>query len=211
MKLKLLIFLLSITSLVFAEKIPAQLRAEFGLKMHQGFCLQSAGQSGSAFFRFSEGYQAALKAGISPKKLQAIWNLFIWYRKYGRYLGLFDTSGHNNILDEYRGEESKTKRFYHFRSETDKKRDQYEIAEISRELVIYTGEIIGGLLGFCLLPNLSLKASSLAIAIDGTSKLFLGLNRLKTFNDIAKHELQQRKKELDAAAANSDDEEWWLN
>jgi hypothetical protein len=48
-----------------------------------------------------------------------------------------------------------------YRTLADKKRDKYEVAEISRELILYTGELIGGLLGAAFLPNGAWKVSSL--------------------------------------------------
>lgn len=207
---KFIFFILALSNIAFSEKIPMKLRCEYALKMHQGFCLQSAGQSGTAFRRFNEGYRDALQAGIAPRKMQAIWNFFLWYRKFGDYLGLYSTDGDNRILDAYKDEDNKTVRSFRFRTEAEKIRDRYEIAEISREVIFYSAEAIGCLLGAAILPNVAWRASSVLLAFQAGKRAFDGLNRLKTFNDIAKHELQQRMKEIENAASNLNEEEWWL-
>ncbi|HEV7737497.1 MAG TPA: hypothetical protein VGO47_09030, partial [Chlamydiales bacterium] len=112
----------------------------------------------------------------------------------------------NQILDEYREE----KRSFNYRSQAEKKRDAYEVAAISRELIFFTGEFIGGVLGAIYLPNAGWKVSSLVFAATALEKMALGFSRLKTFNDIARLELKQRMKELEVSVSNHGDDEWWL-
>lgn len=62
-----ILFLLCVCYNAFTE-IHESIRRVCALKMHEGFLLQSIGQSTSAFFTFNEGYQNALMGGVSVKK-----------------------------------------------------------------------------------------------------------------------------------------------
>ncbi|MDE3046436.1 MAG: hypothetical protein KGJ02_07320 [Verrucomicrobiota bacterium] len=167
------LFFIGLLTAGFAEEVSESIRIDCAMKMHNGFCLQAAGHSTMAFYTFNEGYQSALKAGVSHQKLRAIGNLFMWYRKYGHYLGLFKTDGKEVITDAYRGPHTKSSRRM-WKSETERLREELEIAEISRDMVFGVGEIIGGLFGVILAPELISKGASCGLAVAGGYRVWEG-------------------------------------
>ncbi len=183
---------------VFSAKIPESTRIDFALRLHRGFCLQSMGHSGAAATIFNDAYRHATMVGIPAVKLAPIGNLFKWYRKYGRYLGLFEATGTERITDEYwlysnssRGHKNKE----------EKRQEAEEIAEISRDMIFGVAEIIGGLFGIALVPEFAAKIGAGFLGGDGLSRLWSGFNRLKTKNDAIALETKLRIKEIEAANA----------
>lgn len=196
MFLKMCLFL-TFSCCAFCVKVPDSVRMDIALKMHNGFCLQSLGHSSSAAILFNDTYREAAAAGISPKKLTAIGNLFMWYRKYGRYLGLFEASGKDRIIDEYwlysKGARKKTA--------VESYDEALEIAEISRDMIFGVAEILGGLLGVAFLPELATKVGAGVLGSDGALRIWAGFNRLKKKNDQIAKEFRDRLHDIEAASA----------
>jgi hypothetical protein len=114
-------------SLCYSANIPDTVKKEYALKFHEAFILQSVGNSTQAFFTFQNAFQQGTQVGESPQKLQAIANLFYWYRKYGSHLDLFGKEpGYNErISDAYHGQDCKyrLKKNYHKNSSKHKSSD----------------------------------------------------------------------------------------
>lgn len=200
---KLWLFVLFAWS-AFAVKVPESTRIDFALKMHRSFCLQSVGQSTAAATLFNDTFRQAMASGIPSKKLIPIGNLFMWYRKYGHYLGLFETYGDQRITDEYWSYVNSSPKMHNNKAE--KYKESQEIAEISRDMIFGVAEIIGGLMGVIFMPELASKVGAGFLGADGVTRIWAGFNKLKTKNDAIAKETKLRLKEIEIA--NDEEFDW---
>jgi hypothetical protein len=198
--LRKIFILICLCGTAFSEQIPESVRMECAQKIHRAFALQSVGQSTAAFYAFKDGYQQALTAGVSPKKMYALGSYFNWYRKYGHYLGIFiqNPEGNNRITDEYWERRSNSSRLYG--SDRDYL-DRIESDALKRDLLFGTAEVIGGLLGVIFIQELTIKGGAVVLACAGIERIWDSYNRLKAKNDKITHETKMILDQMKAAAA----------
>lgn len=193
-------------------------RKECAMKFHEAFILQSVGQSTQAFFLFQSAFQQGLQIGESPKNLQAIANIFYWYRKYGSHLDLFavDLDGKEVITDSYKGTNCKyrTKTSNHRNAKPPKKSDNpnaigqaacplgavpnysewgnnpKQAAQI-RNLMFGIGEIISAIFIFSVTSPIIGWTALPTIGYDGATRIFNSLNELWTDHEMEMMELRQ--------------------
>ena len=56
--------------------------------MYNAFLLQSIGETKIAYYCFKGSFQYAKEIGENLNKLNSIYELFVWYRKYGFSCGV---------------------------------------------------------------------------------------------------------------------------
>ena len=177
------LFLCFASSYLHAE-IPENIKREYASKMHQAFVLQSRGKATQAFFLFKEGYQQALQAGESSARVEAIHQLFYWYRKYGASLRFI--VGSSGISDEYR-RWSYSKMNIHpsgfYDSEWGKDPEQ---ASKIRDVMFAVGEIISGVFCVVILPSFDKKlAIGGPLLFDGICRMWNSMNGLITQHELS--------------------------
>ncbi len=142
--------------------------------MNEAFSWQSAGQSTIASALFEEGFKKASEKGEDPRKLQLIRQLFVWYRTYGRYLGLMEPPVHDydKIHGEFRGRSNSLKLLSYSQglAQRDKRKREYLFA---------VSEIITGFLGVWLVPIPVVKGAGYSAMADG------GLRIWNIFQEVA--------------------------
>ena len=209
--MKICLFLclfIHISRFCFAE-IPNDVKMFYGTKMHEAFVHQSMGNSTTAFYSFQDGYMRALQVGENPARLQAILNLFIWYRYHGQGSGLFaiEPSGSDRItgdyplsLNEFIEHEaippievlgSSSSSSIDNKSQLLAAIPDYgrysspELAELQRDFVFGVGEIIVGLL----VIRVGQHSSGLVMMGDGWRRAWNSGNKLYTNKQLAKARL----------------------
>ena len=211
---------LLILALIFSIRcfgITDEEKTQYGLKFHEAFILQSLGQSTKAFFTFQNGYVQASQLGEDPRKLIAISNQFMWYRKYGSYTKLFaiEPTGRDVISDQYKGSwafqdnierKSQNWRFlicsaasplapipYHEYRDS----DFPELAEHRRNYILGVGEVVAGLL-FISRGGFRVGGTLVGLGLD---RIWDAANPLLSRKDaLAKQELLKSINEIKAAS-----------
>lgn len=69
-------------------------RTNYAQRMYNSFLIQSIGETRTAYYCFKSAFQDAQKAGVNPKKLALMNDLFIWYRKFGWSCGFMTRPAH---------------------------------------------------------------------------------------------------------------------
>jgi len=112
---------------------------------------------------FQEGFQKGQQAGESLAKLQAIADLFYWYRRNGNHLKLFAKTpiGSDVITDEYKGQNCTHKRSS--RSPGFQEKERYSEwgnnprqARLVQNFMFGVGEMIGGIFLVVVVPQSTL-------------------------------------------------------
>lgn len=196
---KAIFLLLCLTASSFFGRIPESTKLEYATKMYEGFILQSVGKARAAFYTFKDGYQQALQAGESTEKLEAINQLFLWYRHYGSFLHLMATP--SGISDEYCSYSyAPLARIPNYESEWGNNPTQ---AARMRDLMFGFGEVISGV--FCVIvgsPPIKFSVG-LPMFIDGSCRIWSTLNmawaeyelslRDEPFQEYKKWEIKGKK------------------
>ena len=160
-------------------KIAQSTRSEYASKMHQAFALQSVGKATQAFFLFQEGYQQAIQAGESLARVEAIHQLFYWYRKYGSSLKLMVAP--SGISDEYRRPRLRSN-LSNYESEWGKSPEQ---AGRVRDLMFAFGEIISAVLCVTIAtPPIGAVVGG-GLFWDGVFRIWNSVNELIVLHEIS--------------------------
>lgn len=197
MYVKTIVFFLFFFSLSAVIKpIPESIRRTYALKLNDAFMLQSFGQSTLAFFRSKEAYEEAIQAGESARKLNAVLDLFRWYRKYGYAAGLMTRS--SGCIDEHKPEMFSYEQNYsehqlnNYESEWGKNPQQ---AQYVRQFILGTGMVISGVFSVTIgTPIIGKFGISLISA--GFLQIFSGLNGCWTEKENRKMELERLEKQI---------------
>ncbi len=191
-------FFLSFNAL--SSSIAEPSKKDYAADLLKAFEYQSQGESTTASFYFEQGFQKAIKAQESSNKMDAIRQLFTWYRTYGNYLRLMTKDPH--IIGEYLGNNQYSQYKHsscrkHWSSDY---QNPQQTARIRSYLYGVT-ELLGGILCIWLGPG-SIKAVGGGLIYSGFDRIFDVLNESKLQNDIAIQELMKARKSAESAACN---------
>lgn len=186
---KLLLFLIT-TVCCSAATISDQAKQEYGHQLLNAFTFQSEGLSTTAMFHFEQGYDKAIKAGESVKKLEAIRQLFVWYRTYGYYLGLMTKNP--NIVGQYSGRTALNSLNAHQRDP--------ELNGKRREYLFGVAEIMSGVLCFWYMPPTQKLTLGAPLVFDGGKRIFNAANYALIQKEKAILELEKRINQLNSVA-----------
>lgn len=170
----------------YANEIPLPTKFEYGSKLNEAFMWQSQGHSTLACCAFELGYEQAIKAGESPKKLVSIQQLFFWYRMYGNYLGLMAPA--SNDYDRIQGAYTGCR--YSHTPTFDSSAHTARLEARRREYLLGVAELISGVLGVGLLPPMGKRIAG-TIAIDGAKRIWNIYQEVKIERSIALSELKR--------------------
>jgi hypothetical protein len=202
-------------STCFSANISSSVRREYALKFHEAFLLQSIGQSSQAFYSLQSAFQQGTRVGESPQKLQAIADMFYWYRKYGAHLKLFAQNpvGDQIIGDAYTGNNCKYHTMKKHHRSTQQKTpsnlpsspETYSLGDIPnysgwaknpkqasqiRNMMFGLGEIISAVFIFCASNPVVGWTALPTIGYDGVTRMFEALNDLWTDHEVEMYELK---------------------
>lgn len=174
--------------------IPENVKSDYGSQIQNAFSLQAEGLSTSAMFHFEQGAMKALNAGEVPKKIEAIRQLFVWYRTYGNYLGLMKKNpqivGQYIGGGKYSGSSRSLREFSYGKSP---ERDAH-----IRDYLLGVSEILAGLL--CCRIGGPVAAIGITLIFDGFNTARQAGNALLIEKEIAMRELQKAENAVKTAA-----------
>lgn len=194
----ILIIAISFATSIFAAEPKEQDRVRYGTKMYEAFITQSLGKTREAFYQFRDAYQEALKLGESNRKLFAIQELFIWYRKYGYSLGFMKTPADcvGEVLPSP-GRQFDLSTANPSRYQSEWGNDPIQSGKI-REVMVAVGEIISSVFLISIgTPPIKLLGGS--VCWDGFTRLWNACNGLAVDYECA---ALQRLKELEEKTKN---------
>lgn len=188
------ILLLIIGAHSHTVRIPEAIKKEYGNMLYSGFLLQAEGLSTSAFCQFDLGCEKALQAGESPRKIESIRQLFVWYRTYGYHLGLI--AKNPNITGQYYRRLSSHSNHWNLLPPP---HANPEVNANRREYLFGVGEILSGVLCCWIMPPPAKLRVGLPLVVDGGKRVFNAVNFAIMQKDIAAIELEKRLEALKAA------------
>lgn len=194
-----LFFLIFCISICFGQEgIPEHIKKEYALNLNKGFEVQSYGESTQATYYFERGYEAAKKAGEPVAKLEAIRQLFVWYRTYGYYLGLMRKDP--KIFGQYIGSGRYSTETYFPRRIMHSYGKNPEKDAKSRDFVLGVSEILSGILCFWLVPPPYKIPLGAYLVEQGFNRAWDASNALMLQRDISIMELQKTGNNLKTVA-----------
>jgi len=217
---RILCILIFCSGIINASSAPLISRQNYVQRMYNAFLIQSIGETRIAYLVFNNAFQDAKNAGESPKKLEVMNQLFIWYRKFGWYCDLMlypsgctDEYG-NSLFQTHRESENdyfrncihpKNRPLSQYAKEIDYqnewKKDPRREKHV-RNYFIGTAELMVGL--FCL-ANLSTPVgligfAATAVGSDGISRIINSLNDAYSDRKDCMRELEKIDKKAKQAA-----------
>ncbi|HSX11432.1 MAG TPA: hypothetical protein VLF94_06950, partial [Chlamydiales bacterium] len=175
--------------------IPEAIKTEYAIQIQAAFSLQSEGLSTSAMFNFDQGATKAINAGESPRKIEAIRQLFTWYRTYGYYLGLMKKDP--QILGQYIGNgkySTSSRSFREFSYGKSPERD----ANI-RDYLYGVTEVLSGML-CCWLMGPKGYVIGGSLILDGLNTARQASNALWIEKEIAMREFKRAENNIKVAS-----------
>ncbi|HEV7735799.1 MAG TPA: hypothetical protein VGO47_00260 [Chlamydiales bacterium] len=173
------------------REIPESVRKVYAEKFHNAFVLQCNGLSTKAFFMCDEASKMAIQAGEDAQKINALWDLFRWYRTYGSAMALFavEPTGNNIIYPDGTRPSVKSLRSFNYYSEYGRTPEQ---AAQVREFMFGVANTISGI--FCIVVGggivTPVGAVGLTLAASGFYMMFNSLNNCYADYERAKLDLQ---------------------
>jgi hypothetical protein len=139
-------------------------------------------------FYFEQGAMKAIKAGEFPHKIDAIRNLFVWYRTYGYFLGLIkkDPKIFGQYIGNGRYSSLPRPRKVTLNYGTDPEHDAK-----ARNFVLGVGEILSGLICFWVVPSPYKIPAGVYLVDKGFDRAWEAANDLWLQKDISLLELQK--------------------
>lgn len=175
--LALLVILFFVSGHAGCSSVVESIRSEYASGMFDAFISQSYGKSTVAFYQFDVAREKAKKAKESPIKINAIENLFVWYRTYASSLGLYYKypTGNDRIIGEYsQGLVYNSSPVSTYRSEWGNSPEQ---ARLMREFIYGIGEVISGV--FCVTVGSPVfGAIGVTAGFDGVHRIYSSLNSI---------------------------------